>query len=261
MVNRRSTRHRPQSQWLLELVTHGVLDVRTRRGQWTALGVNEGVLLPPGVYREERVRVGVCSSKWIFFDWEGDDLDAFRSADRLLWKVCDPDQLVLGALESLCNLPRINLADQLAAYGHLCRVASLLFSALGGATLQISEQGAATASLVDRANRFMRSRLEEDCRVADVARHVGLSVSGLHHAYRRISGRSPMVVLREMRVGAAKAMMLHGAMTLDQIADKTGFADGFHLSRTFKKQEGLSPRAFLRRATKSTGNSAIVEEE
>jgi len=57
-----------------------------------------------------------------------------------------------------------------------------------------------------------------------------------------------MAVLREIRIEAAKAMLLRGSMTLDQISAKTGFADAFHLSRTFKKHEGCSPRAFLQLA-------------
>ncbi len=250
MSNRESSRHSGHPHWLLELVTGGALEVRTGEMDWLRLEHGGGILYRPGTYHEERVRAGVCTSQWMFFDMAGEDLTESLPPGRSAWIVSDPDGLALQYVEAMRALPRITFADQLAAHGHLCQLMSSILSASAtGATLLIREQTALTASVVDCANRFMRRHLADTCRVEDVAAHVGLSPSGLHHAYRRLSGRSPMAVLREMRVEAAKAMLLRGSMTLDQIAVETGFADAFHLSRTFKKQEGCSPRAFLRLAS------------
>jgi AraC family transcriptional regulator len=55
-----------------------------------------------------------------------------------------------------------------------------------------------------------------------------------------------MAALRAMRIEAAKVQLVRGDLKLDAIAIQTGFADAFHLSRTFKRMVGSSPRQFLR---------------
>jgi transcriptional regulator GlxA family with amidase domain len=80
--------------------------------------------------------------------------------------------------------------------------------------------------------------------LADIAAAVGMSVSGFAHNYKRQTGLSPMAMLRRMRVEAVKSHLMRERLTLEQIANETGFADAFHLSRTFKEVTGVSPRQF-----------------
>ena len=51
--------------------------------------------------------------------------------------------------------------------------------------------------------------------------------------------------LTKLRINRARGMILKG-QPLKTVAAATGFSDAFHLSKTFKSIEGLSPRAWLR---------------
>jgi len=160
----------------------------------------------------------------------------------------DPRQLVATCLETLCEgaRPGPSTATDLIRHGRLCAMVGLLLEAVQrDGPMTVTEPGDDRASLVERADRYMRQHLHTRCQVADVATHVGLSESGLHHAYRRATGRTPMAALRTMRVEAARARLLRGVNTLETIAAQTGFADAFHLSKSFKRHFGVSPRDYL----------------
>ena len=90
---------------------------------------------------------------------------------------------------------------------------------------------------------YLQTRVDRPTTLADVARHAHISVSSLSHRYREETGRTPMARLTELRIGHAKVLVLRG-MPLKSVAAQLGFSDAFHLSKTFKRVEGISPREF-----------------
>jgi AraC-like DNA-binding protein len=70
------------------------------------------------------------------------------------------------------------------------------------------------------------------------------------------TGESPMMTLTRMRIHLAKTLLLQGHR-LKLVADQTGFWDQYHLSKTFKQHEGISPREFCRRQAKHLGHSQL----
>jgi len=74
-----------------------------------------------------------------------------------------------------------------------------------------------------------------------------MSVSALAHRYRAATGETPMTTVKRARLDLAKGLLAKG-YRLKEIASQVGFADEFHLSKTFKQVEGVSPRAYHRAA-------------
>jgi transcriptional regulator GlxA family with amidase domain len=61
----------------------------------------------------------------------------------------------------------------------------------------------------------------------------------------------PRCPRQRCRTDAARSLLTRGDLDLDEIARRTGFADGPHLARRFRRRFGLSPaqfRATVRRA-------------
>jgi len=102
----------------------------------------------------------------------------------------------------------------------------------------------ASESLSIRVDRLLEQRLAETIRLVDVADAIGVSVSTLSHRYRELTGYSPMDRLIRMRVDHARQLLMQGKRVTD-IAVETGFVDASHLSRTFKRTIGMSPRRFI----------------
>jgi AraC-like DNA-binding protein len=245
-----SSRSLSSVAWVLEMFTDGQMELAIEQGSFQAVGRAWGALYSPGTHYRERLEPGQrCQSVVVYFDpGMGDVLKRLKNLQPGHRFIHDPQ----GQLREMAQRIETKLfgqdADQLEAMGAFLQAMSLLVAcADDGRTL--SAALTAGDDLVDLARAYMRDHLHENISVADMASHCRMSESGFAHAYRRQAGYSPMLDLRRIRVEAVKMQLLHNRLTLAQIAQVTGFSDGFHLSHVFRKVAGVSPRQFKQRAS------------
>jgi AraC-like DNA-binding protein len=100
------------------------------------------------------------------------------------------------------------------------------------------------SEFVRSVHEYLARHLAEPVTLEKVAKHLHVSPSTLSHRYHRETGNSPVGKLIRMRIDLARALIIRGN-PLQAVADSTGFSDAFHLSKTFKRLEGVSPRGFL----------------
>jgi transcriptional regulator GlxA family with amidase domain len=81
-------------------------------------------------------------------------------------------------------------------------------------------------------------------RNADIARRVGMSTNAFIRLFSSEAGVPPQNWYTRHRIEYACLLLHHAAMSIDRIADETGFCDRAHFSRTFKRLRGLGPAAF-----------------
>lgn len=112
-------------------------------------------------------------------------------------------------------------------------------------TWEIEAEPSPDRLFVQASEAFMRRNVSARLRNADIAAFLGISESGFSHRFRRLAGVSPGARLLEIRLETARNLLLKGEK-LKTIAAATGFSDEFHLSRSFRRQTGLSPRDFRR---------------
>jgi AraC-like DNA-binding protein len=93
----------------------------------------------------------------------------------------------------------------------------------------------------------VRMHLEEPIRVSDLADVAGLERTYFSRQFNRVFGISPARYVQRRRIEHAQELLLNTDLTLDQLAERLGFTDGFHLSRMFKRVTGLPPSQFRRR--------------
>jgi len=249
MTNRHASEHARRPTWTLELILSGVLEVQPGGGAWRALQHGSGILYAPDTsYRERVVFQGTmqpCHSLAIVFDCE-DAGKVGLPENRSFRLIDDPSHRLLEVTEQAVHGWHTGTAGQLLAHGCLMQaIGMLLLAEPRGQVLAIASGQVGLPMLVQTAHRVMTEQLNRPLRVADLARAVKLSPSGFAHAYRRITGRSPMTTLRDMRIASVRRHLESTDMTLEQIAELTGFADAFHLSRTFKKVVGVSPKKYV----------------
>ena len=80
-----------------------------------------------------------------------------------------------------------------------------------------------------------------------LAREVGSSRSGLARRFAQIVGEPPMSYLTHWRLDLAADLLVdrtHGDLTLEAVAHRVGYGSAFALSAAFKRERGMSPRAF-----------------
>ncbi len=119
------------------------------------------------------------------------------------------------------------------------------------------------ASAVERSDRIndkrfapvlahIEQRLSDDLAVTELARLAHLEKSYFSTLFKKVFGDSPKAYILGRRIEAARGLLLSTNMNLEAIARQVGFWDAFHLSRTFKRIVGVSPRQYLQDARRRT---------
>jgi AraC-like DNA-binding protein len=101
-------------------------------------------------------------------------------------------------------------------------------------------------SLAARTVKWLQSHYSEPATLAAAARAVGTSVSTLVHRLKRETGKSFKRLLTETRVAEAKRLLATTALEISEIADRCGFFDQSHFTRTLKRAINLTPGQFRR---------------
>jgi len=79
---------------------------------------------------------------------------------------------------------------------------------------------------------------------SELARAVGLSVSQLNRLFARELGISPKAYLERRRLQSAILLLQHHRRSVKETAYELGFHSLPHFSAWFRRQQGISPRAF-----------------
>jgi signal transduction histidine kinase/AraC-like DNA-binding protein len=75
----------------------------------------------------------------------------------------------------------------------------------------------------------------------DLYRHVAMSHTQVHRKLMALTGRTPLQLLRELRLQRAQQLLVQGRYNVSEIAERCGFADAAYFSRVFAKTFGVPP--------------------
>jgi AraC-like DNA-binding protein len=100
---------------------------------------------------------------------------------------------------------------------------------------------------IQEAMRFMRQNATHSLTVEQVARHVGMSVSHFAHRFSAVARVSPMRFLKQLRLDAARELMLGQSVRAGDAAVQVGYESASHFTRDFKQAFGSAPGEYVRR--------------
>ncbi len=123
-----------------------------------------------------------------------------------------------------------------------------LIPPLGVAARQSTDVLALDDREVVRAVQFIRSHACEGINVADVLNAVKISRRVLEQRFRKLLGRSPHEEILHLRLSRVQQLLADTDLPLYTIAERTGFEHVEYLSVAFKRETGLTPRAFRNQA-------------
>jgi AraC-like DNA-binding protein len=100
---------------------------------------------------------------------------------------------------------------------------------------------------IQEAMRYMRENATRVLTVEQVARHVGMSGSHFAHRFSAVARVSPMRFLKQLRLEAARELMLGQSMRAGDAALQVGYESPSHFTRDFKQAFGSAPGQYVRR--------------
>jgi len=100
---------------------------------------------------------------------------------------------------------------------------------------------------IQEAMTFMRQNASRPLTVEDVARHVGMSGSHFAHRFSAVARVSPMRFMKQLRLEAARELMLAKSVRAGDAALQVGYESASHFTRDFRQAFGASPSEYVRR--------------
>src|SRR6266702_5678869 len=165
----------------------------------------------------------------------GNLLDAFVRLTRLLDAPAEVP--VLLPLITREILYRLLVGEQGARLRHL--------AILGGYTPSIA-----------RAVKRLRQDFDQPLRIEQMARELGMSVSGLHRHFKAVTAMSPLQFQKQLRLQEARRLMLGEDLDAASAAYRVGYHDASHFNREYKSLFGVPPMRDVQRLREAAMESA-----
>ncbi len=110
------------------------------------------------------------------------------------------------------------------------------------------------------AKDYVNGHLCESLSVGTLCRSLGVSKNALYERFRTAFGKTVGEYITEARLKKAKKLLCDSTLSIDSIAEQTGFASYTYFSRSFKKKYRLPPLAY-RKAHKSAASLSAKNKE
>jgi AraC-like DNA-binding protein len=157
------------------------------------------------------------------------DADLLDAVVRLARLLDTPDEIqVLAPLIIREIIFRLLKGEQGARLSHLL--------ASGGDTRRIS-----------KAVKQLRENIDQPLRIENIARELGMSVSGFHHHFKSVTAMSPLQFQKQIRLQEARRLMLGEDLDVASASFRVGYEDPSYFSREYKKLFGAPPQRDIAR--------------
>jgi transcriptional regulator GlxA family with amidase domain len=98
-----------------------------------------------------------------------------------------------------------------------------------------------------RAQEWLQHHYAEDVRFDALAKEVGMSSRNFARRFKQATGDSPLNYLHSLRIAMAKQLLEGGSVTIQEIAERTGYIDLIFFRNLFKRHTGVSPNEYRKR--------------
>jgi AraC-like DNA-binding protein len=96
---------------------------------------------------------------------------------------------------------------------------------------------------VGRAISWMRRNYAQTVSVGELAEMAGMSATSFHRHFRKVTQKSPIQFLQQVRLHEARARLLASTKNVSTIAYEAGYNNPSQFSREYKRLFGIPPRA------------------
>jgi AraC family transcriptional regulator len=107
-------------------------------------------------------------------------------------------------------------------------------------------QNALPGAKLRRAIDFMEARLHEPFDLTQVARGVGMSEFHFSRLFKKAMGFSPSQQFIRQRVAKAQRLLQETDSRIIEVAMAVGYSSPSHFAQIFRRETGISPRAYRR---------------
>jgi len=127
----------------------------------------------------------------------------------------------------------------------------LLMGAQSGRLRHLAVMGGYTPPIAKAIER-LRQDYDQPLRIEQLARELGMSVSGFHHHFKAVTAMSPLQFQKHLRLQEARRLMLGEDLDAASAAYRVGYNDASHFNREYKSVFGMPPMRDVQRLRETT---------
>jgi AraC-like DNA-binding protein len=109
---------------------------------------------------------------------------------------------------------------------------------------------------IARVIERLRDDLDQPLRIEQLARELGMSISGLQHHFKAVTELSPSQFQKRLRLLEARRLLLGEQIDAKVAASRVGYQDTSHFNREYKNLFGVPPIRDAQRLRESTQDRA-----
>jgi AraC-like DNA-binding protein len=109
---------------------------------------------------------------------------------------------------------------------------------------------------IARAVERLREHFDQPLRIDDLARDLGMSVSGFHAHFKAVTAMSPLQFQKQIRLQEARRLLIGEDLDAAGAGFRVGYDDASHFSREYKRLFGEPPMRDVERLRDAAGAGA-----
>lgn len=160
-------------------------------------------------------------------------------------KAMDVSPINADLLDAVVRLARLlDMPDEMRVLAPLTirEIIYRLFRGEQGARLSHLLTSEGDTRRISVAVKQLQENIDQPLEIEDMARDLGMSVSGFHHHFKSVTAMSPLQFQKQIRLQEARRLMLGEDMDVASAGFKVGYEDPSYFSRDYKKVFGAPPR-------------------
>jgi len=131
----------------------------------------------------------------------------------------------------------------------------LLMGEQGGRLRHLAILGGYTPHIARAVGRLRRD-FDQPLRIEQMARELGMSVSGLRQHFKAVTAMSPSQFQKQLRLQEARRLMLGEDLDAASAAYRVGYHDASHFNREYKSLFGVPPMRDMHRLREAAQDRA-----
>lgn len=116
----------------------------------------------------------------------------------------------------------------------------------GGGPASRGGHGPIAKTTLRRIQEHIDAHLGQEITLTELARLAGMGQDSFARRFRATTGLAPYAYVIEQRMRRAEELLAKGDLELARVACALGFSSQSHFTTTFRRQRGLTPRAYRR---------------
>jgi AraC-like DNA-binding protein len=132
--------------------------------------------------------------------------------------------------------------ERMPYYELHCQAVLLEILVLANREMELGQYTPKKLQLVEHLKKYMHTHYHHPVSLSDLAAHADRSPNYICNVFKEMFGQSPVDYLNQIRVDAARELLLNTEQSISEIALQVGFSDPYYFSKVYKKVTGMAPR-------------------